>query len=387
MRHILLITVLTLLASCKSLKDYTNQKVELKPNGIQKMNIDNNQYISKFNINGKEGDFLVDTGAMSSVITDTLFLKKFNLTKENFYTSVKMRGAGGMEIESDVFITDSVCSTLFNSSKKIFKVIKVSNIQNKKCSNKAEIKKTVGIVGFDFFKTAGSPILLDFENNSIKSLKDNYLTDGYTKLNAKISNFQRKIILTFNLDNKDIDFLFDTGNSGGFLLMSKEGKFDQNKILQKFSMIVGTANGFDVMTSEIYKDINIKLENSFESKCNVLVLEKLTTNTLGINFIKNFNWILDFNSGEIYIKKISEFSNLLDSNTYNKDYIFANINSKLLVGFKKIIDKNSKFNVGDEITAINKQKVTPENICEMQDLLNNTQDWNTLELNVIPAKQ
>ncbi len=360
-----------------------NQKVVLKPNGIQKMNFDNNQYISKFNINGKEADFLVDTGAMGSVITDTLFLKNFNLTKENFYTSMKIRGAGGVEIESDKFITDSVSSTLFNSSNKIFSVIKVSNIQNKICSDKAEIKKTVGIIGFDFFKAASSPILLDFENKSIKSLKDNYSTDGYTKINAKINNLKRKIIVTFNIDNKDVDFLFDTGNSGGFLLMGKEGKFDEAKILQKFSMIFGTVNGFDIMNSKIFKDINIKLEKIFESKCNVIVLEKLTTNTLGISFIKNFNWILNFNTGEIYVKKISEYSNQIDSNSYNKDYIFANINSKLLVGFKKLIEKNSKFNVGDEITSINNQKVTEENICEMQDLLNNTEDWNTLKLEVI----
>ena len=64
MRNIFLITILTLLTSCKSFNDYMNQKVELKPNGIQKMNFDNNQYISKFKINGKEADFLVDTGAM-----------------------------------------------------------------------------------------------------------------------------------------------------------------------------------------------------------------------------------------------------------------------------------------------------------------------------------
>jgi predicted aspartyl protease len=383
MRNIFLITILTLLTSCKSFNDYMNQKVVLKPNGIQKMNFDNNQYISKFNINGKEADFLVDTGAMGSVITDTLFLKNFNLTKENFYTSMKIRGAGGVEIESDKFITDSVSSTLFNSSNKIFSVIKVSNIQNKICSDKAEIKKTVGIIGFDFFKAASSPILLDFENKSIKSLKDNYSTDGYTKINAKINNLKRKIIVTFNIDNKDVDFLFDTGNSGGFLLMGKEGKFDEAKILQKFSMIFGTVNGFDIMNSKIFKDINIKLEKIFESKCNVIVLEKLTTNTLGISFIKNFNWILNFNTGEIYVKKISEYSNQIDSNSYNKDYIFANINSKLLVGFKKLIEKNSKFNVGDEITSINNQKVTEENICEMQDLLNNTEDWNTLKLEVI----
>lgn len=384
MKKTIPIVALLLLVSCKSYNDFTNQKVESKVNGFQKMNLENNQYTSKFKINGKEGDFLVDTGAMTSVITDTLFLNSFKLTKENFYTSIKLKGAGGMEVESDNFITDSVSSSLFNSSKKIFKVVKVTNLQNKKCTSEIEIKKTVGIIGIDFFKTANIPVLLDFENNTIKALSNNYSFEGYTKLNAKISTYKPEIKLTFSVDNKEIDFLFDTGNSGGFLLQEKQGKFDDAKILQNISMIVGTANGFDVMTSKIYKDITIKLENNFEIKSNVLVLGKLTTNTLGISFIKNFNWILDFTTGTIYVKKISDYSSQFDSKAFSKDYVFANFNSKLLVGLKKMELQNSKFNVGDQITAINNTKVTPENICEMQDLMNKTQDLSVLNIEVIP---
>jgi len=45
--------------------------------------------------------------------------------------------------------------------------------------------------------------------------------------------------------------------------------------------------------------------------------------------------------------------------------------------------QNSKFNVGDQITAINNTKVTPENISEIQNLLRKTEDWNTLNIEVI----
>ena len=51
--------------------------------------------------------------------------------------------------------------------------------------------------------------------------------------------------------------------------MEKQGKFEDAKILQNFSMIVGTANGFDVMMSKLYKDINIKLEKKFEINATV----------------------------------------------------------------------------------------------------------------------
>ena len=58
-------------------------------------------------------------------------------------------------------------------------------------------------------------------------------------------------------------------------------------------------------------------------------------------------------------------------------------NNKIFINFS--LDKISKYNLGDEITSVNNQKVTPENICEMQDLLNKTEDWSTLNLEVIPA--
>jgi hypothetical protein len=38
------------------------------------------------------------------------------------------------------------------------------------------------------------------------------------------------------------------------------------------------------------------------------------------------------------------------------------------------------FRLGDEILAVNGQKVTAENRCELQRLLNSTQDWGQLEL-------
>jgi hypothetical protein len=68
----------------------------------------------------------------------------------------------------------------------------------------------------------------------------------------------------------------------------------------------------------------------------------------------------------------------------NHLYSYA-VNEKLLVALKNSIT-NSDFSIEDEIITVNSKKVTRENICEMQDLLNKTINWNTLNLDVIPAK-
>ena len=47
----------------------------------------------------------------------------------------------------------------------------------------------------------------------------------------------------------------------------------------------------------------------------------------------------------------------------------------------------SKHQLGDQIISVNGQKVTTENQCELQDLLNKTDDWNSLQLEVIPAQK
>jgi hypothetical protein len=61
------------------------------------------------------------------------------------------------------------------------------------------------------------------------------------------------------------------------------------------------------------------------------------------------------------------------------------LDNKLLVGFVTNFYKgNLKLN--NQIISVNNQKVTTENICEMQTLLNTTQNWDTLQLEVLPAK-
>jgi hypothetical protein len=60
------------------------------------------------------------------------------------------------------------------------------------------------------------------------------------------------------------------------------------------------------------------------------------------------------------------------------------VNDKLIIVFKNLA-YSLKQNLGDQITSVNNIKVSSENICEMQNLLNETKDWSNLKLEIIPS--
>ena len=371
-----------MLISCKSFKDYSSQKVALKKSHSQKFILDNNQMITNLTINHKEGFFLFDTGAMSSIITDSLYLNSFKLCDENFTSSLKLKSATGSTIESFKFKADTIFSDIFTGSKKLFNFIKVKS-ENINCSKKDN--SNVGIIGYDFLKNAGTPILLDFENLQIVVLGDNYNTSGFNKLNTKISKLGSKLTIPLLLDGYKTDFLFDTGNNGGLLLKEKSNKISDTKLVLTAKAILGAVDGFSYQEIKSYKDVRVNLKEIPEINTKLSVLKKLTINTMGISFIKHFNWILDFNSGDVYAKQITHFTK--EEPIKQNLKLMALANNNILIVALKDLSCTIPYNVGDQITSVNNTKVTLENTCEMQDLLNKTQDWNTLQLEVVPVER
>ena len=74
--------------------------------------------------------------------------------------------------------------------------------------------------------------------------------------------------------------------------------------------------------------------------------------------------------------------NTTDSTFKRKVTYYAGvIDGKLEVIVKE--KSQTKFNLGDEIVSVNGQKVTTENQCELQDLLNKTEDWSSLQIEVL----
>ena len=384
MKKIFFYALIVLNFSCKSFDDFRNQKVLLISNKSEKIESKNGAYYLNLKINGVSGNFLFDTGAMTSVIDDDAFLKGLNLNEKNYYTSFKLKSADGVQIESRAFVSDSISSTIIKGDKNIFKHI--NNIKAKINCDKDNFISS-GIIGFDIFKRAAQPILFDIKNNLITVLETKYSTAGYQKIGGKIATgLGDEITIPLKVENKLINFTLDSGFNGGILISPKSINIDKSKLVATFEAGYFVLNKLINKKTEVYNNVSIEKSYLFDEPAIISSTTNINHNLLGTSFIKQFNWIFDFNTGDVYVKRIAkDDSDLIDKiNKYQLKCLA--INNDLIIGFKKS-PSFLQYNIGDQIISVNGSPVTTENICEMQDLLNKTQDWNTLKLEVITPKK
>lgn len=371
----IIIAVSIILTSCNSYKDYANQEITFLKKTSQSFTLEDNKLIIIATINENKGLFLFDTGAMSSVIQDSLFLSKIKTDKNSLKKGIKLVGASGVEIQSYNFISNLANCNLFSSKNKIFKLIKINKI-NQSCNK--NIQNEDGIIGFDFMKESHNSILLDFEKNNIEILDESFSLNDYTKSSVKIKKLGNKIILPIFINGKKVDFLFDTGNSGGFKIREKDFITDTKPNLS-INTLYGLANGITELKMDTYFNNSILFENERISS-KLMVNNKTTVNTLGIDFIKNYNWILDFKNSSVYYKRIkNQEKEEFKIPKYNIQSI--SINNKLFVGLKTNF-YNGNLNIKDQIISVNNEIITPENICEMENFLNSTTNWDELKIEI-----
>jgi len=74
----------------------------------------------------------------------------------------------------------------------------------------------------------------------------------------------------------------------------------------------------------------------------------------------------------------------VEENKFNIDqpYRVLATNDGLMI-VSRIVDDKNTLRFGDIITSVNGEKITAENICHYNELLNNTQDWNQFEIEII----
>ncbi|OGS80765.1 MAG: hypothetical protein A3G95_07515 [Flavobacteria bacterium RIFCSPLOWO2_12_FULL_31_7] len=370
-----LLPLLLIITSCKSFQEFSEQEYTLNEFGKQNMIIKDNKPLLEVTVNNEKGYFLFDTGATGSIITDSLYLKKIK-SKENLKKTRSLTNASGTTIEAYKVKTDEIKSEIFDSKKILLSYYKLSTSQKNviKCSKDNLLDKEIGIIGIDNFINSDKTVLLNFDNNTIEVLNENCNKNGYFETDGKIQKLNKKIYLPITLNNKKINFLFDTGNNSNLLI--KENEFINLTPDYEGQMIIGNFNGFSIQKIKSYQ--NIAFNNFYfpiENQ-NIISLNPFKTNTMGMKFINKFNWLLDFKNKKIYIQKNK--NPFEDKLTIPKDLQVLNLNGKLIIGFKS--NKTKKFKINDEIISVNNIAINPENICEMQNLLNSTTNWEDLKI-------
>lgn len=366
MKKILYLLSIASFCSCTTIKQLKNQEIKNLNNCTD---IISDKKLVYFNtkIDDKDVLMLFDTGATMSVIFDSTAINGFQQKKFGILGSVS--GADHKTSDLKTF-TASFKNELFESNNKVFAYLKKDLL---KCQRENKFK---GVVGLDVFFKNNNSLYLDFTNNKVCNIIDlEKNKKGFTKIKSKCKS--NKIFIYVTIDNNEYEFKLDTGFSGTFSI-----PYNKDINLKKYNSIIFEGELFSSATSktngeeQFFEKVPIQIDD-FNLTSKILVSKTIKNQNVGIQFIKAFDWIIDYKNNEVLIRKNK---NIVESENNKNAFQFMTSAEKerLIVTAKQ---KNlTKFKINDEIISVNNIAINPENICEMQNLLNSTTNWEDLKI-------
>ena len=349
---LLLLIVFNVLVFSQNKKFFNAGSAELK-NDIEEIPIEmvNGFPIMKVEINNKTYNFLFDTGA-PTVISEAIY-KELDLKPT---------------AESN--ITDSQN----NKQKQVFTYL-------------PEMK-----VGNAIFKNIGS-IVMPIAGPELSCLKldgilgANQMAKVFWKVNYKVSKARiSKSLSQFNLTNfetkipfkilpqktprietsffgKTHTLTFDTGFNGRVGIQTYKAMETEIKkiphIISNGINSVGVFGSGDAEESLVFIAKEMPLGNEiFKNE----LIKSGKADVLGSEFLKDYEFIMDWKNEKIYLKKLQEAK--IDYTFFGFGYRFIDNKTKVILVFK---DKNIPLELGDEIISINDvnvENLSPENICQ-----------------------
>jgi predicted aspartyl protease len=367
MKKIMILLSFISFFNCKSLSNYINQEIKTTQNNAVPFILKGNQMVLPIKINNKRYNFIFDTGSTTSIITDKSIISK-QLGNGKL---VKLPDNTKIKVKEEIFNVDL---KILKSKNKVFNTYPV---KKRNC----DVSNNSGIIGVDFFSLVSQEkiIELNFNNSTIS------LINKKEDIKSKFFNYQEiesdftmlknpSIFLSMNGVSKPIKFLLDTGFDYSIHLNSKLANKIEKDSISAFSGISGALT----LKQEINKKNKISMKfyttilkfNDLKIRTLAGTSSNIKFNIVGMEFIKKFNWIIDFKNKKIYVQKNKDYNSNFGFNKkiYNKDIIFGIINNKITIISKNIKDK--KYKVGDYIISVEGMKITDKNICSNLDKLN-----------------
>lgn len=368
---IIVLLIVCLCTSCTILKYSISEKIIPKEN-CTSISIKGLPLI-EVEIEDKNYNLIFDAGAMASVVNDSSVFTDFN--KRKFATFGTYSGADRKKRKNQI-IPVKIKSELFESENKM---MLYSQTPKSACHKESTTK---GIIGLDAFFEKGLSLLLNFTDSkicNINKLQYNKLLHEGSFKQIKSECRRNQIHVFIIIDGREYKFKVDTGFSGNIVIpFSDQLNFSK---YTSFALEGAFYKTLDSQTSGLeyfYENIPAELGNE-KVFTKISVSNSIKAQNIGIEFVKRFDWLINYNQNKVYIKRNQ---NKVESNFKRKVTYYAKVNNdKLEIVVKE--KSQTKFNVGDVITIVNGQNVTAENQCELQDLLNKTEDWNSIQIEVI----
>jgi len=369
MKKINLFVLLAALVSCQAISTLKDQKITLS---TAKVSVDQSQNLWRIpvQIHQKIIPFVFDTGAMFSAINNAE-----SICPKELECAINFGWVLGADHKKQPqkLVVLAASSPLFESENKVFAALKTAQNRCAKPENTLQ-----GILGMDLFFHQEKPLVLSFSTESLQILDhlestSTLLNQGYKLLPSKFK--RNAILVSAKVENKLVWFKLDSGFTGTSALpYSKKNNF-QNPLKtayvgSAFQTALGQTSGREVF----YNKMPVRIgHDPFLLPC--VESSTLKVPVLGFKFMQGFDWIFDFKNKQLFAKRNGL---AIPENYSNLPTFRAMAGDKLRIGLKAVNAKS--FRLGDEIVAVNGVKVTDNNRCEFEQLLNTTADWDQLEL-------
>jgi hypothetical protein len=372
MKKILFLLLLAF-SCCSTIKQLSNQKID-ENQGCSAIALEEKKVLLEMEIDHAATNFLLDTGAGLSVLIDSTIVKDFQ--KKEFGSLGSAKGADRKKIKNRFFTVELNCD-LFKSESKVLSFV---NIPSSQC---AQGKRSyTGILGIDAFFNQDFIMQIDFSNSKVCNITTQqfrqYLSDNqYQLLKSKCKSNQ--IFVYLEIEGKEYLFKMDSGYTGNIIMPYNEKlSFKNDKKLELEGSLFQTISSHTSGSEILYEKMPVTF-GSFNLEAKLNVSTSIKAQNIGIDFIKAFDWLIDYNNNKIYVKRNQ---NSIESVFKRRVMYYVKVKAeKLEIVVKE--KSQTKFNLGDEIVSVNGQKATAENQCELQDLLNKTEDWSSLQIEVL----
>lgn len=356
---LLIISIFLISINCKPqfFKNYKRPSYEFQSN--KKDLLIDGKYIST-NVNGTPLLLIFDTGARTF-----FFNNKVKFEESDYLGAAKSKSADNKTIEIKSFNVKSLSTSTTKTANRIIYT------KQTKFTPDCITQKTDGLLGPETYYDSKLPFLLNYEDNTISILDK--IPSEYVMVDSDFSGLTHLVYINILVNGKKYKCLFDSGALDTAIAIKSSSFNKEGRIISSLS---ATTNGISVLESSLVEKNNVSV-GIFNTVSYISYNPGLSNNILGLSFMRNYNWILDYKNKKMYAKQIS--TKPITSILSERKSGVANVEGKLLIALT-VRTPDLKYNTGQQIISVNGTQITPENICQYQKLLNDTENWDTLNL-------
>ena len=347
-----------------------NTKLVEKDNKVMDFCLKDDRVLFVGSINGKTDTVQFDTGVSAPIVQ---FVNTKNAGKRQFYdypvTTVEASTSkiGVEEIDLGFPFYDL-------HSYSLFYLLENSN----DCENLNSIDR-FALVGSGSLLQFGNILKMNFTDGKMELLSDGYTVDTNEYKLVEGHFFQGIPFVKINIDGKEYECIFDTGNQAGILLKDTERIALVKDSDYAYEGSYGLAASGTTASQKFIVAPEEKVTMcGMDSKNFVLYVENVSFNNVGIGFIKNFDWILDSYNQKIYAKNRNIDYKIPVAETQYR----TTISNGNIIIISRLLNNNPVFAVGDIIDSVDGVAVTDDNICDIQEKLSNEADWSKISVTV-----